>query len=57
MYFKQCEKVGATNPGPEIQNANIIVIDLAGRTPIPLGQFEVVWQLAPTPNESYLVFN
>jgi Tol biopolymer transport system component len=43
--------------GPETQNTTIMVIDLAGGDPISLGQFEGVWELAWTPDGSYVVFS
>jgi Tol biopolymer transport system component len=43
--------------GPETQNATIIILDLDGGEPRPLGQFEGLWQLAWVPDGSHLVFS
>jgi len=42
--------------GPETQNATIMLLDLDGSEPKPLGEFEGVWELAWVPDGSQVVF-
>ena len=43
--------------GPMTQMATIMVLDLAGGEPRPLGEFEGVWELAWTSDGSHVVFS
>ena len=43
--------------GPETQIATIVVLDLVGGEPKPLGQFEGVWELDWVPDGSQVVFS
>jgi Tol biopolymer transport system component len=43
--------------GPMTQIATIMVLDLAGGEPKPLGQFDGAWELAWVPDGSHIVFS
>jgi Tol biopolymer transport system component len=43
--------------GPETQNATVMLLDLEGGEPKPLGQFEGVWELIWTPDGSHVIFS